>query len=303
MVHVGLLGPDIRVCHKGNVNNGWSGHRGASHGRSLSFGVASAGVLRELLAHTSLPAGLIEEFLAETNALWTFGVPDQVVASEAILCHPPLAPDEVRAIVDPLADGRGWRITVVTLDRPGLLAGTAGALALEQLSVVDAAVVVLPTSRLALQRVTAVPLPGATRDDEDWDQLGRRLRAGVGRAEPVRVPFHGQGSVVVDVQPQGDGRVVVTVDAPDVPGLLWAAADWFGSHGGNVEACRVGSEGDRASDVFIVAGPVDADELAARLGGTRTRAGRVARGVTWPIAAATAVLRRVNDRLAPPGDR
>jgi hypothetical protein len=158
MVHVGLLGPDIRVCHKGNVNNGCSGNRFASHGRSLSFSVASAEVLRGLLARTSLPAALIEEFLAETNALWTFGVPDEVVASEAILCHPPLAADEVRAIVDPLASLPGWRITVVTADRPGLLAGTAGTLALEGLSVLDAAVTVLPTSRLALQRLTAVPL-------------------------------------------------------------------------------------------------------------------------------------------------
>jgi predicted amino acid-binding ACT domain protein len=262
--------------------------------------VASPEVLRDLLAHTSLPRGLIEEFLAETNALWTFGVPDEVVASEAILCHPPLAPDEVRAIVDPVAGMAGWRITLVTADRPGLLAGTAGTLALEGLSVLDAAVTVLPTSRLALQRLTAVPLPGGSRDDGDWDQLGRRLRASVGRSEPVRVPFEGRGPVTVDVQPQGDGRVVVTVDAPDVPGLLWAAADWFGTHGGNVEACRAGVEGARARDVFIVSGPVDGDELAARLGGARTRAGRMARVATWPLGVGITVLRHLNRQLSPP---
>ncbi len=80
-----------------------------------------------------------------------------------------------------------------------------------------------------------------------------------------------------------DGRVLVTVHAPDRVGLLAAIAAWFEDRGANVEACHASHDEDgRAHDVFVVAGAVDADELAAALGGQPTR---LVRTGLWPLTA------------------
>jgi glycine cleavage system regulatory protein len=230
--------------------------------------VASLTALRELLEPTSLPAELVEEVLSDTNTLWLLGTSDELVAGELVLCHPPLGPGEVRAVVNETEGAGLWRVTVVTRDRPGLLAGTSATLAAAGLSIVDAAVTVLPRSRIAMQRLT-VSRSRTGSPGLDWSRLGRDLRDILARGEVPTAPFVPRGPVVVEAQPQELGRTVVTVAAPDGVGLLHAAAAWFEGSGCNVEACRAGTEGDRARDVFIVTGPVDTAALAATLGGER----------------------------------
>ena len=58
-----------------------------------------------------------------------------VLAADLALCHPPLAPDEVRAVARPMEAPSTFRVTVVATDRPGLLADTAAALAEEDMTV------------------------------------------------------------------------------------------------------------------------------------------------------------------------
>lgn len=250
--------------------------------------MASVATLRELLEPTTLPPELVDEMLSETNTLWLLGAPDEQVACELVLCHPPLGPGEVRAVVNQTEVPTRWRVTVVTRDRAGLLAGTSATLAGFHLSVVDFAATVLPRSRLALQRLTVASAPRAVVSDDDWVRLGRDLRTNLSGARTPDVAFTPRGPVVVEAQPQELGRSVVTVEAPDRVGLLHAMTSWFEAHGCNVESCRGGTEGDKARGVFIVAGPVDTAALAAALGGV-ARSSVVTRVATTPLHVAANV--------------
>jgi glycine cleavage system regulatory protein len=60
---------------------------------------------------------------------------------------------------------------------------------------------------------------------------------------------------------------MVSVRAPDRPGLLWAIAAWFEEHDCNIEVARIDGQDDTATDTFVVIGPVDAEGLANRLSG------------------------------------
>jgi predicted amino acid-binding ACT domain protein len=250
--------------------------------------VASLTALRELLEPTSLPAELIDEVLSDTNILWLLGTSDELVASELVLCHPPLAPGEVRAVVNETEVRRLWRVTVVTGDRPGLLAGVSATLSGAGLSIVDTAATVLPRSRIAMLRLTVSASRGTT-PDLDWERLGRELSDNLAGGQLPPSPFVPRSPVVVEAQPQELGRTIVTVEAPDGVGLLHAAASWFGTNGCNVEACRAGTEGDRARDVFIVTGPVDTAALAAALGGPASGS-IVTRVATTPFHLAAGLL-------------
>jgi predicted amino acid-binding ACT domain protein len=256
-----------------------------------SGSVPTTNDVRELLAATSLPASLVDDLLEQASAVWLMGEPAEVLAGDLVLCHPLLGAEEVRATVKPTDAPGTWRLSVVAHDRPGLLAAVAGALASAGLSIVDAAASVWPEMGLALQRVTIVHPGGQPLPDEDWEGIGDRLSAVVGRKEGVAPDFAPAAPVTVEAQPQEGGRAVITVEAPDRVGLLWAVASWFESHDCNVEAYRASSEDGRATDTFVVAGEVDCAELAASIGGVPARAvalpaeaARAARGIVLAAA-------------------
>lgn len=262
--------------------------------------MASTEELRLLLEPTSLPEGLIEEFFAETNALWLMGERADVVAGEVVLCHPPLEDDEVRAVVKPTDTPGRWRITVVTADRSGLVAATAGVLASHGLSITCAAVTVLGTSRLALQRIMVEAADPSA--DAMWDDLGGRLREVLGGGEPVRVQWKPTQPVSVTCHPQGTGRVMVQIQAPDSAGLLWAAARAISAGGGNIEAARLGSQDGLADGVLIIDGPVDGVALADTLSeGDVVELSTLGQLLTAPLAAGAFSLRRGADLLGRKG--
>jgi UTP:GlnB (protein PII) uridylyltransferase len=181
-----------------------------------------------------------------------------------------------------------WRVTVVTHDRPGVLAATCATLSGAGLAIVDAAGTVLPRSRLAMQRLTVSSAqPQLAR--AAWNQLGQKLREALAGGDLPPSRFVPRGPVVVEAQPQELGRAVITVEAPDGVGLLHAAAAWFEAHGCNVEACRAGTEGGQARGVFIVMGPVDTAALARVLGGPGAGS-VVTRVATTPFHLAAALM-------------
>ncbi len=260
--------------------------------------MASAAVLRRLLERTSVPEDLVEEFLAETNALWLLAERDDVVAGEMVLCHPPLEAGEVRAVVKGTDRAGAWRITVVTADRPGLLASTAAVLANDGLGVTNAAITVLDTSRLALQRVTVSGPVAAT--EVDWDRLGERLRSDLLAGRTVRVPWRASDPVIVECHPQGSGRAMVQVEAPDTIGLLCAIAGQLNEQGVNIEAARLSSEEGMAKDAFIVEGTVNTERLLEALSVTGAKSAppsRLGKVLTAPLAAASGGLRWGADAL------
>ena len=261
--------------------------------------MTSTAEIRMLLEPTSVPGPLVDEFVAETNALWFVAERPDVVAGEVVLCHPPIEEHEVRAVVMATDQPGSWRITVATADRPGLLAATAGVLAKEGLSVTNAAITVLGVSRIALQRITVEQAAGH-HDDQIWDDLGTRLRTVLGERRPVSVRWTPSQPVTVACHPQGLGRVMVQVTAPDTTGLLWAITTAISAGGANIEAARLSSEGGMASDVFICEGPVDGMALADALSEVEVveEVSTLGKVLTAPLAFGFQGLRRGADLLA-----
>ena len=225
------------------------------------------------LASSSLPPGVAEALLNDVSELWLLSAEAEVLAGDLAHCHPQLGPDEVRASVRPASGA--FRLTVVARDRPGLLAATAGALASRGLSVLAASVTTWPARDLALQGITFVGGPGQTGHDEVIADVMGAL------ADDRRpsIGFKPSGPVTVVASPAPLGHSLVTVEAPDRIGLLWAVTSWFAGHGDNVVAAQLSEVGGRAKDLFLVHGAPDADELAAFLAGLGPRKGLLRRRV------------------------
>ena len=209
----------------------------------------------------------MEDLLHEVSAVWLMGETAAVVAGDLVLCHPCLAAGEVRAVAKPTTVPGSWRITVAARNQPGLTPGLAGVLAGQQLSISDASATVLAGGELFLQRVTAAHAEGVPTDEADWEAVGERLRAVLGRQQAVRPPFSPRPPVVVEAQPRDFGRVLVTLEAPDQVGLLWAATTWFEEQDCLIEAYRATSAAGTARDTFVVVGDCDFSDLMAVLGG------------------------------------
>jgi glycine cleavage system regulatory protein len=264
--------------------------------------MATTAQVRQLLGPTTLPPALVDELLAQVSAIWMMGESAHVLAGDLVLCHPLMAPGEVRAVARPTGQPSAWRLTVVAHDRSGLLADLAGALAEQRLSITDATATVLPAQGVALQRVTATHADGKILQKADWDVVGSGLQAVLGRHEPVRPVFVPTPPVTVEAQPHGQGRVLVAVEAPDGVGLLWAVASWFARRGCSIEAYRATSVGGVARDTFVVVGEVDTTGLAAELGGVPARVTSfpgevVLRGVRLGVTAVAAWI-AVGPRIA-----
>jgi len=233
--------------------------------------VATAAEVRELLAPTTLPGPLVDALLDGASVTWLLGDAAGVLAGDLALCHPPLGPSEIRATVNPTTEPASWRLAVVAHDRPGLLAATAGALAWHRLSLTSAAIVSWPDLDLALQRVTACDAEGRERLPSDWDDIGKTLRAALAGTHPVDPGFTPAGPVRVQCTPQEQGYCLVSLEAPDHVGLLWAVAHWFETHDCNIEGSTMTTDGRTATGTLLVRGEVDGGDLATTLGGAPAR--------------------------------
>lgn len=233
--------------------------------RARAAGGRTAGALRgellTLLRATTMPADVAGRLTSGAPALWLTSNTPGVLATDLALCHPPLAPEEVRARGVPFADGSAWRLTVVAHDRRGLLADVAAALAGQGYPIMAASVATWSTMGIALLSLKlSGPLPATAELAAVGEQL--RLREHGQHPEPR---FQPRGGARVGVDRDGDASIVV-VSAVDQVGLLWAVCDWFSRHGLTIEAAAVGGEDATADDVFVVSGgDVDATSLARRL--------------------------------------
>lgn len=227
--------------------------------------MATATQVRDLLVGTSLPPELVDDLIDGASPLWLLGQAPEQAAGDLALCHPALRPGEVRAMAHPLERGDGHKVTVVAADRPGLLAGTAGALAGHGLTIVAAAASAWPRLGLAVQRVVARPAEPGT--DIGWEAVGDDLRRMLADRSRPPVPFTPSPPVAVSCTDHDGDRVIVSVRAPDRVGLLWAIASWFEEQGCNIEVANVDAEDGTAVDTFVVEGRMDADALASHLAG------------------------------------
>ncbi|MDQ1393650.1 MAG: hypothetical protein QOF30_2627 [Acidimicrobiaceae bacterium] len=239
--------------------------------------MASVSEVRSLLAETTVPQELIDESLVGASAVWLMSATAEMLAHDLVLFHPPIGPEEVRAVAHALEDG-GIRLTVAAHDRRGLLADTAAMLAAEDLSVSAASAMSWAGSGLALHALT---IKRAELSEARWNRLSRRLPR-MGQEEPPAFHFTPLGRARVRSSPSAMGRCVVTVTAADQVGLLWAICRWFADQGISIEAAHIAAVGGQVEDHFLVVGQPDASALAAHL----TGGGRSLPGLAVDVAGA-----------------
>jgi UTP:GlnB (protein PII) uridylyltransferase len=234
--------------------------------------VATAAEITSLLVDHDVPPTVVEELIEGLPGTLLLDESAEVLAADLALCHPPLAPAEIRVQLRPAPDDHTRRVTVVAHDRPGLLAATAGALAERGLSVVSADAATWDQWSMALQGVTVVDPERRSWGPDEWALAADDVREVAGGQRRPAVSFQPSGPVKVVASPVLDGHALVTVEAPDRVGLLWAIASWFETGGYNVLAARLSDDGrGRATDAFLVDRAPDVDRLLARLTGRGSR--------------------------------
>lgn len=201
-------------------------------------------------------AGLVADLARRVSA-----VLDGEPMSEPV----PLREDQIALVAGggPAATINGNEVTVVALDRPGLLWRAAGVLASHRLTVRGANATSAGDTAVTVFNVTpeygdppdaALVIADLRRMIEGRldvdDRLERRARAArpLGSAAPP--------PKVTLVDDASNSATVVEVRAHDEPGLLWRIGRALGECGLNVQAARVETLGAEAVDVFYV---TDAD--------------------------------------------
>ena len=247
-------------------------------GRSSLCGVATVAELTSLLAAHDLPTDLVDELLDGMPGTLLLDEAAEVLAADLTLCHPPLVAEEVRVQLGPEGREHTRRVTVVTHDRRGLLAATAGALAGLGLSVVAAAAATWEDRGMAMEGVTVVDAERRQWGQSEWDRVAVEVEEVVRGTRVPSVAFRPAAPVKAVASPVLDGNALVTVEAPDRIGLVWAIASWFEMGGYNVLAARLSDDGaGRANDAFLVDRAPDVDRLVAHLDGSETAGSRLGR--------------------------
>ena len=111
-----------------------------SHGaRHRSSGAATrAGQLAELLHQARIPRSYVADLLANAPPLWLLSETVPVLAADLTMCFPRPSAHEVRALARRIEQSDAIRLTIVAIDRKGLLADTSAVLASSGLSITHA---------------------------------------------------------------------------------------------------------------------------------------------------------------------
>jgi [protein-PII] uridylyltransferase len=217
------------------------------HALAIADGIATGPA-----AWNDWKAGLVADLVRRVGA---------VLDGEPVPEPVPLREDQLALVADggPAAIVDGNEVTVVALDRPGLLWRAAGVLASHRLTVRGANATAVGDTAVTVFNV--VPEygdpPDAVLVSSDLrrmlegrldveDRLERRARAVRGHgftAPPPKVTLVDNASTTA---------TVVEVRAHDEPGLLWRIGRALGECGLNVHAARIETLGAEAVDVFYV---------------------------------------------------
>jgi UTP:GlnB (protein PII) uridylyltransferase len=219
----------------------------------------------DALAATLFPARRAEKLLSAAAPLWLMSAPPEVLAGDLALCHPKLERTEVRAVARQVDGSHVMRLTVAARDRRGLLADTTAVLARHGLCITDASATTWSKPRLALHALT---IENATDISADgWKRLGKDLRSIGSGGENVHDDFIPLGHATVTAYGDEAEQTLVRVQAPDQVGLLSSICRWFANQELSVESVHATTDGNIASDVFLINGTCNAAALQLHLGG------------------------------------
>jgi [protein-PII] uridylyltransferase len=153
----------------------------------------------------------------------------------------------------------GSLLTIVTANRPGVMADLAGGLALAGLAIRSARTVTLGDAAVSLWEVS--------RADVDVARLTARLRPAMageldlaGRLELSSIPDAEDARVRL-LEHLSETATLVEVRAHDRRGLVWTVCDQIASLGLSIRSAHMSTYGDEVRDVFYVV-----DEHGQRLG-------------------------------------
>ena len=234
--------------------------------RHRSSGAATrAGQLAELLHQERIPRSFVADLLANAPPLWLLSETVPVLAADLTMCFPRPTAHEVRALARPIEQSEAIRLTIVAIDRKGLLADTSAVLASSGLSITHASAATWPAEQLALQ--SFVVDARRKMDEPSWDELGRKLQVMAATrtlppprpARPIRVTVHGGGA----------DQMLVTVTVRDEIGALAGLCRVFSDNNMSIESLHARSAGGQAHDTFLLSGVPDEasiSELFARPG-------------------------------------
>ena len=217
------------------------------HALSIADGLATGPA-----AWNDWKAGLVADLVGRVST---------VLDGDPMPAPVPLREDQLALVAGggPAAIVDGNEVTVVALDRPGLLWRAAGVLASHRLTVRGANATAV--GEIAVTVFNVVPEYGDPPDSilvssdlrrmlegrlDVEDRLERRARA---------VRLHGLSAPppkVTLVDNASTAATVVEVRAHDEPGLLWRIGRALGECGLNVHAARIETLGAEAVDVFYV---------------------------------------------------
>ncbi len=237
----------------------------AEHRTSSARGRAAE--VASLLGRTRLENRTVRALLRGSPPLWLMSESAATLAGDLALCHPELRTDEVRAVARPIEGSQSVRLTVVAVDRRGLLADSAAVLASNELSISHASAATWPRRGLALHSFVIESRDGL--DEPAWAKLGEDLRAMVASGSTTSPPLGPIGPVQVTVKGTDGDRSMVRIKVRDQLGLLAALCRWFATQDANIESLHARTASGIVDDTFLVVGDVDAAELARHLNGVR----------------------------------
>jgi [protein-PII] uridylyltransferase len=222
----------------------------------------------------SWKAGLVRELALRVRSVLAG---DQLPPPPPLSANQQLLVDAGELAVHVEAGPHAALVTVVSPDRPGLLAIVAGVLALHKLEVRSATAQTMGVT--ALNVWTTVPahgdLPEPARVTEDLrraldgrlDVAARLAARDAGRASRPRGDAPDPLPPRVEVVPDASrSATVLEVRAHDAPGLLYRVALAISRSGHNVRTAKVATLGAEVVDVFYLTGddggPLDRDAAA-----------------------------------------
>ena len=226
-------------------------------------------------------AVLVRELYDRTLAGWEGRRP--VAERSATVAAPELSGPGI-VVVWSLIDGDRLQCAVGAPDRPGLLAGVAGALSIEGFDIDAAEAQTLPGGRAA-EVFIGTDRFGRLADDAGRERASTTIRqvltGEVSVVDGLRerraayahvVPDAGTGTEaeVRVVQDESENATVVEVFASDEFGLLATVAGVFGELGLDVTVAKVATTGERAVDIFYVRDGETKVTDAVRLAGLRS---------------------------------